>query len=52
MLDLGAHLGAHLGDDPVDICVHGMELAVPGRLAQFKREAIDPGGAVEKDLGC
>jgi len=39
MLDLGAHHG----NDPVDLLVDGVELAALGRLAQFKREANDPG---------
>jgi len=36
-------LGAHHSDDPVDLLVDGVELAALGRLAQFMREANDPG---------
>lgn len=39
MLDLGAHHG----NDPVDLLVDGVELAALGGFAQFKREANDPG---------
>ncbi len=36
-------LGPHFGNEAVDPVVERMQLAADRGLAQFKREAIDPG---------